>query len=237
MNRLIECPDCHSAVSIEAESCPKCGSPIKKYMLQQNQIQKNKKNMNILSIIGGVLLLLAGIGAFSSSIISALMIIIGAILVFSFVKDKLAVKFSAVPRVVWNLLAGFLVVFGLFNVSSSEQNKRQKYLAEHPEVAQQEAKAQQEKAKAEEAEKAAKERERNTDKATLMTLCQINLQPNLKNPKSLDTDFSNSSLVNTKDGFELNMFYYATNSFGGEIRDSVLCKFDSSGNLVSIEKK
>ena len=75
---------------------------------------------------------------------------------------------------------------------------------------------------------------RNTDKAMLVTQCELVIKPQLKNPKSMNVDFSATRRYSTTKGFNLEMSYYAENSFGATMTNKALCEFDERGTLTNV---
>lgn len=85
-----------------------------------------------------------------------------------------------------------------------------------------------------EKEKAERERKRNTSDVMLITKCQLAVQPTLKNPKSMEIDFSRTQVGKLDGGLGVNMYYYAQNSFGATPLNLTTCKFDNSGVLLRL---
>lgn len=91
--------------------------------------------------------------------------------------------------------------------------------------------------KAEAESKAARDRENATSKAVLVTTCQLAIKPQLKNPKSMDIDYRQTTLGETSDGqLGVKMHYYAENSFGATPLNVAVCLFDADGNLVEYKQ-
>ena len=111
----------------------------------------------------------------------------------------------------------------------AEQVKAEKQAARDREKAEREAE------KAE--KKAAKERERNTSDVVLITNCQLAIMPNLKNPKSMDVNMRQSKAFPITDGYGVNLYYYAQNSFGAMILNTAQCEFNSDGALLKVTAK
>lgn len=111
----------------------------------------------------------------------------------------------------------------------AEQVKVEKQAARELEKAEREAE------KAE--KKAAKDRERNTSDVMLVTKCQLAIRPNLKNPKSMDVDMRQSRSFQTANGYGVNLYYYAQNSFGAMILNTAQCEFNSDGALLKVTAK
>lgn len=124
--------------------------------------------------------------------------------------------------------------------AAKEKEKADKIAAKEREEAEKQAARDREKAEreAERAEKeAAKERERNTSDVMLITKCQLAIKPNLKNPKSMDVDMRQSRSFQTANGFGVNLYYYAQNSFGAMIINTAQCEFNSDGILLKVTAK
>ena len=124
--------------------------------------------------------------------------------------------------------------------AAKEKEKADKIAAKEREEAEKQAARDREKAEreAERAEKeAAKERERNTSDVVLITNCQLAIMPNLKNPKSMDVDMRQSKAFPITDGYGVNLYYYAQNSFGAMIINTAQCEFNSDGALLKVTAK
>lgn len=117
----------------------------------------------------------------------------------------------------------------------AKESANAEFLANNPEIAKQ---RQEQKAK-EEQEELEKEKERERQdrigKPNLMAICEIKVKPALKNPRSMDVDYSGSEYGTYNDGYAVNMKYYATNSFGAELMGMARCEFDKNGNLTKVE--
>jgi len=68
--------------------------------------------------------------------------------------------------------------------------------------------------------------------AELITDCQIVIQKDLKNPKSMNINFSNIKHKEDADNHELWFQFYAENSFGAESLHTAMCGFDKDGVIV-----
>lgn len=88
------------------------------------------------------------------------------------------------------------------------------------------------------AERASQEKAKSlaadTSKAMLVTKCELVIKPQLKNPNSMNVDFSTTRDYSTSTGFNLEMSYYAENSFGANMINKALCEFDENGTLINV---
>lgn len=115
------------------------------------------------------------------------------------------------------------------------KEKAEKEAQEAKEKAEKEAKkAEKEAQKAK--EQAEREREERLSKTGMLTSCRTQLQPNLHNPKSFETDYGATRQVNIDGKLGLELYYYATNGFGATIRSRAICEFDEDGYLVKISQ-
>lgn len=74
----------------------------------------------------------------------------------------------------------------------------------------------------------------NTDKAMLVTYCELAIKPQLKNPNSFNVDMHTTTVYDNEGNLLLDMFYYAENSYGATGINEVFCEFTKSGTLISI---
>lgn len=74
----------------------------------------------------------------------------------------------------------------------------------------------------------------NTDKAMLVTYCELAIKPQLKNPNSFDVDMHTTTVYDNEGNLLLDMFYYAENSYGATGINEVFCEFTKSGTLINI---
>ena len=77
----------------------------------------------------------------------------------------------------------------------------------------------------------------NTDKAMLVTYCELAIKPQLKNPKSMKLDWHQTAMAEMSTGqLGVRMYYYAENSFGATPLSIVNCLFDTDGNLLEYKQ-
>lgn len=71
----------------------------------------------------------------------------------------------------------------------------------------------------------------------LITICQMAIKPQLKNPKSMDLDLRQTAVTKGDDGKALvKMYYYAENGFGATALSVVNCSLDKDGNLLEYQQ-
>lgn len=72
------------------------------------------------------------------------------------------------------------------------------------------------------------------DKAMLISMCEIAIKPDLKNPSSFDADVGTTTVYDYNGNLSLDMFYYAENSYGATILNEVFCDFTPRGTLIQV---
>lgn len=250
---LTKCEDCGKMVSINAITCPSCGSPIQQQGNTQKSIaniaskkakeEKAKRDsLQAGSALIGLIILFFAYSIFDASILASILLLLSGLLAFGFTKDFLKNKKPAIDRKIWIALSVILGVIGLTIGHNAREKQNAEYLLAHPEVEQQRQKEQAEKQAQEAQEKANKEKEKAnqekadaTSKVMLVTKCQLAIQPNLKNPKSMDVDVSGSEYGNYKGKPAVILHYYAQNGFGATILNKASCTFDDNGNLLAVK--
>ena len=141
MANLIKCSDCGKKVSINAHSCPKCGSILDKQIDFQDKknkiIEKNEKeqknieaNKRFLSLL---IVLITGFFAFAmmtDNVVFGLIMFAGVILIIPPVKDLFTKKYP-ISRRTLNWLSFILITLGLFLGSNEAQVKQQESAEEN----------------------------------------------------------------------------------------------------------
>lgn len=246
MVNLVNCEDCGNSVSRRALACPNCGSPIQEQSFNKEQealeekepvkelaivtLKKYVKPEPVKSDLQKVLTWLPAlfVGIFlifimivlSVTSISVLLALIVIALLLPPAQEEIFEYFK-ISKYVLYAISGVLILF--FMVASTPEPS--------PEVA---AKREAERANQKDAELVST----NIDKAMLAMRCELAIKPQLKNPKSMNVDFSATRRYSTTKGFNLEMSYYAENSFGATMINKALCEFDKRGtlnNVTSIE--
>lgn len=242
MVNLVNCEDCGNSVSRRALACPNCGSPIqeqsfnkeqealeekepvkelaivtlKKYIKPEPVKSDFKKVLTWLpAVIVGIFLIFIMI-ILSVTSRSVLLGLIAIALLLPPAQEEIIEHFK-ISKHVLHAISGVLVLF--FMVASTPEPS--------PEVA---AKREAERANQKEAELVSTD----TDKAMLAMRCELAIKPQLKNPKSMNVDFSTTRRYSTNKGFNLEMSYYAENSFGATMINKALCEFDKRGTLTNV---
>lgn len=137
MANLVKCSDCGKKVSINAQSCPKCGAILteqvgfqdkKEKMIQkmdkeQKTLENNKK---LLSWLVAAIVLFFAFGVMLSSFIFGLIMFVGAILIISPVKDFFIRKYSVSRRMLsWISFLLIAVGFIVGGIEAENQNKEE----------------------------------------------------------------------------------------------------------------
>lgn len=242
MENLVNCEDCGKSVSRRALACPNCGSPIQEQNLNKETIEEKEpvKELAIVTlkkyvepvyvesnlekafswlpavIVGLFLIYLMAAQGFSVSSVSVLMAVTAVTLLLPPAKKEMSEHFSINKHI----LLGISSILVLFFMIAFVPEPSPETVAERKTE-----RASQEKSKSLAAD---------TSKAMLVTKCELVIKPQLKNPKSMNVDFSTTKHYSTSTGFNLEMSYYAENSFGANMINKALCEFDKSGNLINI---
>lgn len=246
MKSLIYCEDCGKKVSMNAVTCPSCGSPIQQQKSAQKQISKIKakqekdkrtqeQNAKFLNLLWCVIVLYFAYGFLSASFLSALLLTASGLLSLWFIKDFLQIKKPSTKRGVWTGLSVILFIVGFAIGKNAENEQWEKELSENPELAKQVEQARAERIANEAKERAEKERQENTSKAMLLMRCEEAIKPSLKNPNSIDVDFGGSQYGQIDGKPAVIMHYYAENGFGATILNKVSCQFDDNGRLLKVK--
>lgn len=239
MENLVNCEDCGKSVSRRAVACPNCGSPIQEQNIHKETLEEEpikelavvtlkkyikpepiKSNFqNGLSwfpvLIVGLFIIFIMV-VLSVTSVSLLLAVTALTLLLPPAQEEIAEHFS-INKLVLYVISGILVLF--FMVASTPEPSPETVAARKAERASQ---------------KEAKSVSEDTSKAMLAMRCELAIKPQLKNPKSMDVDFSATRRYSTSTGFNLEMSYYAENSFGANMINKALCEFDKSGNLINI---
>ncbi|NYR09613.1 hypothetical protein [Psychrobacter sp. BI730] len=146
--------------------------------------------------------------------------------------------------IVFALMMALGVVLVLFETDEQAAAREAEYKQAEVEKAQVKA----EKLQAKEDKQAAKDKDEAAEKVVktrsgipnlggksepeLITVCQIDIQDKLSNPRSMDV--INSNLKYKKElNHELWFQFYAKNQFNAESKHTAMCEFDNDGNLLS----
>lgn len=142
MAKLISCADCNRKVSINADICPSCGSPVQNQPNIQKQKAKQEKyavrkaeDAVVYTYIAAVVILILGYFGLDDSLFGASLIMLGGVLIFPITKRLIIEKKPAISRTLLNIISAVLIISGFLVVSSAMTESREKYLQEHPEEA------------------------------------------------------------------------------------------------------
>lgn len=243
MVNLVNCEDCGNSVSRRALACPNCGSPIQEqaFSKEQEALEEKEEPVKELAIVTlkkyvkpepvksdlqkvltwlpalfvGIFLIFIMI-MLSVTSISVLLALIVIALLLPPAQEEI-VEYFKISKYVLYAISGVLILF--FMVASTPEPSL--------EVA---AKREAERTSQEQAKSVAND----TSKAMLAMRCELAIKPQLKNPKSMDVDFSSTRDYRTDKGFSLEMSYYADNGFGATMINKALCEFDERGNLTNV---
>lgn len=238
MENLVNCEDCGKSVSRRALACPNCGSPIQEQNFNKETIEEEApvKELAIVTLKkhvepehvetnlekafawlpAALAVLFLIIMSASVSDTSLLLAIVAVGLLIPVAKIEIADHL----HINKHIISAISVILIMASVVASVPEPSPEAVAER-----QAERASQEKSKSLAAD---------TSKAMLVTKCELVLKPQLKNPKSMNVDFSTTKHYSTSTGFNLEMSYYAENSFGANMINKALCEFDTSGNLINI---
>lgn len=239
MDNLINCEDCGKSVSRRALACPNCGSPIqeqnilketleeepikelavvtlKKYIKPEPVKSNFQKGLSWFPVLIVGLFIIFIMVVLSVTSVSLLLAVTAIALLLPPTQEEIAEHFS-INKLVLYVISGILVLF--FMVASTPEPSPETVAARKAERASQEE---------------AKSLAADTSKAMLVTKCELVIKPQLKNPNSMNVDFSNTRDYSTSTGFNLEMSYYAENSFGANMINKALCEFDENGTLINV---
>jgi len=239
MDNLINCEDCGKSVSRRALACPNCGSPIqeqnilketleeepikelavvtlKKYIKPEPVKSNFQKGLSWFPVLIVGLFIIFIMVVLSVTSVSLLLAVTAIALLLPPTQEEIAEHFN-INKIVLYVISGILVLF--FMVASTPEPSPETVAARKAERASQEE---------------AKSLAADTSKAMLVTKCELVIKPQLKNPNSMNVDFSNTRDYSTSTGFNLEMSYYAENSFGANMINKALCEFDENGTLINV---
>lgn len=238
MENLVNCEDCRKSVSRRALACPNCGSPIQEQNLNKEIIEE-KEPVKELAIVtlkkhvepehvetnlekafawlpAALAVLFLIIMSASVSDTSLLLAIVAVGLLIPVAKIEIADHLHINKHII-SAISVVLIIASV--VASVPEPSPETVAARKAERASQEE---------------AKSLAADTSKAMLVTKCELVIKPQLKNPNSMNVDFSTTRDYSTSTGFNLEMSYYAENSFGANMINKALCEFDESANLINI---
>lgn len=239
MDNLINCEDCGKSVSRRALACSNCGSPIqeqnilketleeepikelavvtlKKYIKPEPVKSNFQKGLSWFPVLIVGLFIIFIMVVLSVTSVSLLLAVTAIALLLPPTQEEIAEHFN-INKIVLYVISGILVLF--FMVASTPEPSPETVAARKAERASQEE---------------AKSLAADTSKAMLVTKCELVIKPQLKNPNSMNVDFSNTRDYSTSTGFNLEMSYYAENSFGANMINKALCEFDENGTLINV---
>lgn len=212
--------------------------------------------IGLASLALGVLIILVMLGLLLSNSINKLLVFFILLLALElcapFLQRKInnLIKINISP-VIYLIVAFILLITGFVIGSPTEEQAKQiemqqaaeekekadKAAAKEREKAEKQAARDRENAKREAERKErelAEQREYNTSTVVLITNCQLAIQPNLKNPRSMDVDMQRSKVGTLNGGLGVDLYYYAENSFGGTIMNMAQCEFNNEGVLLRV---
>lgn len=242
MENLVNCEDCGKSVSRRALACPNCGSPIQEQNIHKETLEEEapvkelaivtlKKHVEpvhvesnlekafawLPAVIAGLFLIFTM--SISMTAGSVLLAMVAIALLAPQVKNNIADHFIISKHFVSIVAVVFIVASFIVAINALPDPSPETVAARKAERASQ---------------KEATSVSEDTSKAMLAMRCELAIKPQLKNPKSMDVDFSATRRYSTSTGFNLEMSYYAENSFGATMINKALCEFDKSGNLINI---
>lgn len=241
MDNLINCEDCGKSVSRRALACPNCGSPIQEQDIHKETLEEEpvkelaivtlKKHVEpvhvesnlekafawLPAVIAGLFLIFTM--SISITAGSVLLAMVAIALLAPPLKNNIADHFIINKHYVSIVAVAFIVASLIVAIDALPEPRPETVAARKAERASQEE---------------AKSLAADTSKAMLVTKCELVIKPQLKNPNSMNVDFSNTRDYSTSTGFNLEMSYYAENSFGANMINKALCEFDENGTLINI---
>lgn len=155
-----------------------------------------------------------------SPIAALIMLVSSAVFVPPFREDL--IEYGANGK--YLTIGAVIVVFSCLIFSFIDDPKVQAQVAE-----------QKEKVKIQETvEQVEREDERQTDKAMLVTKCELAVKTQLRNPQSFNVDMHQTHVYDHEGKLVLDMFYYADNAYGATSINEVFCDFTYRGTLIDV---
>ncbi|WP_227430389.1 hypothetical protein [Psychrobacter sp. I-STPA6b] len=76
----------------------------------------------------------------------------------------------------------------------------------------------------------------NLTEVEALTNCQLKIQKELKNPRSMDIEHSGIQYLTPpeKPNHEIWFQFYAQNSFGADVFHTAMCGYDTDGNIIEV---
>lgn len=119
MANKIKCSGCGKSINANAQFCPNCNG---------------EKKGSIWGYILGGLFILSGLGALSTGILPALILIAGGALALPITRRALIQRNPLLTHKLMVIVSAILIVFGSLGVTFKKQSERMKYLEENPEA-------------------------------------------------------------------------------------------------------
>lgn len=142
MAKLINCADCNRKISINADVCPSCGSPVqnqpniqKQRVKQEKYAVRKAKDTVVYNYIAAVLFIILGSFGFDYSLFGALLIMLGGVLILPIIKRLIIEKKPMINRMLLSVVSGVLIISGFVVINSAMNESRENYLQENPEEA------------------------------------------------------------------------------------------------------
>lgn len=142
MAKLINCADCNRKVSINADVCPSCGSPVKNQPnIQKQRVKQEKDDVRkakqtvVYNYIAAALFIILGFLVLDYSLFGGLLIMLGGVLILPIIKLLIIEKKPMINRMLLNVVSGVLIISGFMVIYSAMNESREKYLQENPEEA------------------------------------------------------------------------------------------------------
>lgn len=119
MANKIKCSGCGKSINANSQFCPNCNG---------------EKKGSIWGYILGGLFILSGLGALSTGILPALILIAGGALALPITRRALIQRNPSLTHKLMVIVSAILIVFGSLGVTFKKQSERMKYLEENPEA-------------------------------------------------------------------------------------------------------
>lgn len=119
MANKIKCSGCGKNINANAQFCPNCNG---------------EKKESIWGYILGGFFILSGLGALSTGILPALILIAGGALALPITRRALIQRNSSLTHKLMVIVSAILIVFGSLSVTFKKQSEQTKYLEENPEA-------------------------------------------------------------------------------------------------------
>ena len=181
MANKIKCSGCGKNINANAQFCPNCNG---------------EKKESIWGYILGGFFILSGLGALSTGILPALILIAGGALALPITRRALIQRNSSLTHKLMVIVSAILIVFGSLSVTFKKQSERTKYLEENPEAYAADQAERAERAEREAAQQAKKSTSNKQQSGVSSTNDRMNFDACIQKQNSVKNQISSSGNYN-----------------------------------------